>query len=104
MSKGWYSPHMFPFLLQEFLVYIALMSNSVTWFHYRCNSWISFSPQLLAPSCPGLVHEMGGGAGSVAHRSASSFLGLVLPVPSTRLSGRPPAGHHPPKRESDFLF
>ena len=27
-----------------------------------CNSWIFVSPLLLAPSCPGLVREMGGGS------------------------------------------
>ena len=45
---------MFPFLLREYLAYIALMSNTVTWYHYLCNSWIFFlptAPSILLPGC-----------------------------------------------------
>ena len=47
----------------RFLVNIALLSSSVTWCHYCCISWICFSPSLLAPFCPGLVRDLGGGGG-----------------------------------------
>ena len=52
MSKGWYSQLMFPFLLREYLAYIALISNTVTWYPYPCNSWIFFlvtAPSILLP-------------------------------------------------------
>ena len=60
----------------RFLVNIALLSNSVTWCPYRCISWICFSPSLLAPFCPGLVRDLGGGRGS---RLRSTLRGYCLP-------------------------
>ena len=67
----------FHFLLREILVDIALLSNAVTWCHYRCNSWICFSPSLLAPFCPGLVRDLGGGGGFIPCCVATASLGLV---------------------------
>ena len=73
MSKGWYSPLMFPFSHPgNFLVDIALLSNSVTWCHYHCISWICFSPSLPAPFCPGLVRDLRG-------EQASFHIAWLLP-------------------------
>ena len=102
VSKGWYSPLMFSFLIREFLVYIALISNSVTWYHYRCNSWIYFSPTLLATFCSILVRELG------VSRLRSTQRGNCLPwawwhqTASHKFSVSPPAGHLPPQRSLLF--
>ena len=79
------------FSSRRFLVDIALLSNSVTWCHYRCASWICFSPLLLAPFCPGLVRNLGG-AGFVPRCVATASLGLfgtrLLPTSSLAVHQR----------------
>ena len=67
------------FFSGRFLVGIALLSNSVTWCHYRCISWICFSPSLLAPFCLGLVLDFGRRAGFVPRCVATASLGLLAP-------------------------
>ena len=102
----------FHFLLWEILVNIALLSSSVTWCHYRCISWICFSPSLLAPFCPGLVRDLpseggregGGGAGFVPRCVATASLGLLAPDYFHKFFGSPPAGHLPPKMNLPLLF
>ena len=56
MSKGWYSPLMFPFLLREYLAYIDMISNTVTWCHHL---WIFFLPTAPSIFMPGLGWKVG---------------------------------------------
>ena len=102
MSKGWYSLFMFPILLQEFLAYIDILSNTVMWYNYPCNSWTFFLP--TAPSI--LLPRLGSKEGweqALSHVALClAPLGSWLRIPNTRLSDRPPAGHRPSSCESAY--
>ena len=66
----------FLFLLWEILTDVALLSSTVIWCQYRCNSWICFSP--IITFLPGLGSRLWGrGAGFVPRCVAAASLGLV---------------------------
>ena len=89
ISRGWYSPLMFPFLLREYLAHIAIMSN----YNYPCNSLLVFLPTAPNVLLPGLGSKEGWEQvqSPVTLRLTSS--GSWLQIPNPRLSARPPAGH-----------
>ena len=50
---------MFSFLLRECLDYIAMISSTITWYPYPCNTWIFFLPTAPSILPPGLGSKDG---------------------------------------------
>ena len=95
LSKGWYfSPLMIPYLLWEFLAYIAYKSTTVTGFT-PCNSWLFLSPHSSSHPSARLGSKDGWEQAPFRFTLRLAPLGSWLRNPYTRLSARPHAGHCP---------
>ena len=72
---------------------VNVLSITVTWYSYPCNSWIFFLPTAPSISLPGLGSK-DGWEQALSHVGPwLTPLGSWLQIPHTRLSGRPPNLH-----------